>query len=104
MVSLVLFLFLTVSMALSALESLQIHQQCHDKCQLNQPAVRQCYQRCSHGIQNRLKLHGAVPPSVRKKIMHMAAATRRPEKKQEQQVVMQQAAPIKGRLVKRKLL
>lgn len=100
MVSLVLFLFLTVSLALSALESLQIHQQCHDKCQLNQPAVRQCYQRCSHGIQNRLKLHGAIPPSVRKKIVHMTATTTRTP----QQVVIQQAAPIRGRLVKRKLL
>lgn len=89
---------------LTALESVQIHQQCHSKCQKDHLAIKQCYQRCSHAVQNRLSLHRIIPERMRKKIIHMIDTAKPQEVIRAKQEVVKSAVAIRGRLIKRKIL
>jgi hypothetical protein len=91
--------------ALSALESLQIHQQCQELCNGKQHAQKTCQAQCMNAIKNRLVLNPKLPVAAREALLKSSTlrskSLKKPPLKKYTQKVVTQKQSVRGRRVLR---
>lgn len=104
----ILLFMIATANAITALEHIQIHQQCQDLCATKaKTKTRTCYAQCSQGLKNRLVMHPNIPNKARERILKLVkpktAATNAKQQQQQKQKVVIQKKLVKGRRVFRQV-